>query len=117
MSTQKTNGEKQIEAILHELNERLDDVRVSIELFELGERIKQNPAARADRAKDANLPICTKCGDRWEPLPAEIEALYDEHNDLAEEIYILESKVADYGYDEAVRQYVEYLEKVSRTAL
>jgi hypothetical protein len=114
MSTQETNGEKQIESRLHELNERLADVRVSIELFELGERIKQNPAARVDRAKDANLPICTKCGDRWEPLPAEIEALYAEHNDLAEEIYILESKVADYGYDEAVRQ---YLEKVSRTAL
>jgi hypothetical protein len=66
---------KKIALKLIEIIERYDEVEMAIELFELGERMKGNPA-------------CPHCGG-YSQLPAEIEALYAEHDDLASDIYVL----------------------------
>jgi hypothetical protein len=68
----------ELELERNELSRRHEDVMVSLDLFELGERIKGNPAALAD------LPL-----SEWGPLPPGIEALYDLQWELAEKIYIL----------------------------
>lgn len=74
-------------AKLEELETRHDDVQMSLELFELGERIKGNPAALAGR------PPC-----KWGPLPPDIEALYDEQWELAQEIYIINEPSPETDY-------------------
>lgn len=64
-----------LKARREQLIRRHEDVQLSLELFELGERIKGNPAALA------GLPPA-----RWE-LPPDIDALYDEQWELAKAIY------------------------------
>jgi hypothetical protein len=65
-----------LKAKREELIRRHEDVLLSLELFELGERIKGNPSGVA------GLPAT-----KWGPLPPEIEALYDEQWELAQQIY------------------------------
>ena len=67
-------------AELEELKRGHEDVQLSLEMFELGERIKGNPAALA------GLPPA-----KW-ALPPEIETLYDEQWEVAQAIYGWENK-------------------------